>query len=257
MTLRQRFKDLKENIFFEFFVIFVIVVSGITIGLKTFDDIPLTIIDVINKLDYGITIFFLVEILIRIFSEEKKINFFKSGWNVFDFTIILLSAIPSSLFESILILRILRLIRVLRLITFVPQFKVIIQSLFVAIPRVFYVLLFMLINFYIFAVAGVTFFAELDSKSWGNIGLAMLTLFQVATLEGWPDLLSNAMDYNGYSWIFFVSFIIINALIFMNMIIGVIIDVVVRENDEGLPENIALLHSIKEDIETIKKKINL
>ena len=115
----------------------------------------------------------------------------------------------------------------------------------------------MLINFYIFAVAGVTFFSDLDYKSWGNIGLAMLTLFQVATLEGWPDLLSNAMDYNGYSWIFFVSFIIINALIFMNMIIGVIIDVVVRENDEGLPENIALLQSIKKDLDLIKNKIKL
>jgi len=256
MTLRESFKNIKENIFFEIFVIFIIVVSGITIGIKTYDEIPLSTIEIINKLDYGITIFFLIEIFIRIFSEQKRLNFFKSGWNVFDFSIIVLSAIPSSLFESILILRILRLIRVLRLITFVPQFKVIIQSLFVAIPRVFYVLLFMLINFYIFAVAGVTFFADMDSRSWGNIGLAMLTLFQVATLEGWPDLLSNAMDYNGYSWIFFVTFIIINALIFMNMIIGVIIDVVVRENDDGLPENIALLQEIKEDLDYIKKKNN-
>jgi len=256
MTIRESFNKLKTNIFFEIFVVFIIIVSGITIGVKTYDEIPLSIIEVLNKVDYGITIFFLIEIFIRILSEEKRINFFKSGWNVFDFSIIVLSAIPSSLFESILILRILRLIRVLRLITFVPQFKVIIQSLFVAIPRVFYVLLFMLINFYIFAVAGVTFFAEMDSRSWGNIGLAMLTLFQVATLEGWPDLLSNAMDYNGYSWIFFVTFIIINALIFMNMIIGVIIDVVVRENDDGLPENIALLQEIKEDLDYIKKKNN-
>ena len=38
------------------------------------------------------------------------------------------------------------------------------------------------------------------------------------------------------------------------MIIGVIIDVVVRENDEGLPENIALLQSIKKDLDLIKNK---
>ena len=255
MTLRERLKNLKENIFFELFVIFVIVFSGILIGVKTYNGVPPQVIETINSLDYAITLFFLFEILVRIFSEKKKLSFFKSGWNVFDFSIILLSAIPASLFESILVLRILRLIRVLRLITFVPQFKVIIQSLFVAIPRVFYVLLFMLINFYIFGDAGVTFFADLDPNSWGNIGLAMLTLFQVATLEGWPDLLSNAMDFNGYSWIFFVSFIIINALIFMNMIIGVIIDVVVRENDSELPENIALLTKIDQRLNKIESRL--
>ena len=147
MTLRERLKNLKENIFFELFVIFVIVFSGILIGVKTYNGVPPQLIETINSLDYAITLFFLFEILVRIFSEKKKLSFFKSGWNVFDFSIILLSAIPASLFESILVLRILRLIRVLRLITFVPQFKVIIQSLFIAIPRVFYVLLFMLINF--------------------------------------------------------------------------------------------------------------
>ena len=196
-------RKIKENIFFEIFVVSLIVTSGILIGVKTFDNIPQNIINGIAAIDYGITLFFLFEIFIRILAERRRIDFFKSGWNVFDFTIIVISAIPASLFESVLILRLLRLIRVLRLITFVPQFKVIINSIFLSIPRVFYVLLFMFINFYIFAVAGVTFFAEVNEYNWGNIGLAMLTLFQIATLEAWPDLLNEAMAYNSFSWVFF------------------------------------------------------
>ena len=114
----------------------------------------------------------------------------------------------------------------------------------------------MFINFYIFAVAGVTFFAEVNEYNWGNVGLAMLTLFQIATLEAWPDLLNEAMAYNSFSWVFFVTFIIINGLILMNMIIGVIIDVVVRENDTELPENISLLKNIEARLGKIEEKLN-
>ena len=53
------------------------------------------------------------------------------------------------------------------------------------------------------------------------------------------------MDIREY---FLFPLSVINALIFMNMIIGVIIDVVVRENDSELPENIALLTKIDQII---------
>ena len=255
MKVQERLTSIRDNIFFEIFVVFVIIVSGVIIGIKTYDSVSSSVISTLEALDYSITIFFLAEIVLRILAEKKKIDFFKSGWNVFDFVIISLSVIPASMLESVIALRLLRLIRVLRLITFIPQFKVIIQSLFTSIPRVFYVLLFMLINFYIFAVAGTTFFSEIDQLRWGNVGLSMLTLFQTATLEGWPDLMYEAFSYNSYSWIFFVVFIILNSLILMNMIIGVIIDVVVRENDEELPENIALLEKINKRLDLIERKI--
>ena len=80
----------------------------------------------------------------------------------------------------------------------------------------------------------------------------MLTLFQTATLEGWPDLMYQSLEVQRYSWIFFVVFIILNALVFMNMIIGVIIDVIIESNDDKTPENIKLLHEINERIERIE-----
>lgn len=251
--IRERFIKIRNNDFFEIFVAVVIVLSALNIGLNTYQDIPNHVLGSLEYLDYAITVFFLIEIIIRITSEGSFFKFFKSGWNTFDFIIVAASLLPAGIFESALILRLIRLFRVLRLISIFPQFRILIESLIKSIPRVGYVILFMFINFYMFAALGSIFFSELDPLHWGNIGLSLLTLFQTATLEGWPDLMYDAFAYNAYSWIFFVSFIILNSLIFMNMIVGVIIDVIVKENDTDTPENIKLLHEINFKIDQLEK----
>ena len=242
--IQSLFIKVRNNNFFEGFVLAIILISALNVGISTYDNIPKYYTDIFEYLDYSITVFFLIEIIIRIVSEKSLRKFFKSGWNVFDFVIVAASLIPTSYFESVLVLRLIRLFRILRLISIFPQFRILIESLVKAIPRVGYVILFMFINFYIFAALGSIFFEKIDPLHWGNIGLSLLTLFQTATLEGWPDLMYEAFAYNAYSWIFFVTFIILNSLIFMNMIVGVIIDVIVRENNDSTPENIALLKKI-------------
>ena len=111
-------------------------------------------------LDYIITFFFLSEILIRMYSYEKVSQFFTKKWNIFDFIIVLLSLIPLELFEAVIIARLLRVFRLLRIISFIPQFRVLIESLAQAVPRVGYVLLFIFIETYIFAAIGSILFGE-------------------------------------------------------------------------------------------------
>jgi len=129
-----------------------------------------------------------------------------------------------------------------------------IEALIKSIPRVGYVLLFMFVIFYIYAAVGSLLFSDIDPLRWGNIALAMLTLFQTATLEGWPDLLYAAFEVYPWSWLYFVSFIIINSLIFMNMIIGVIIDVISRTNDENDTDEIKLLNEINNKLDQLNKE---
>ena len=43
--------------------------------------------------------------------------------------------------------------------------------------------------FYIFAIVGIIFFRDNDPWHFGNLQMAMLTLFRVATLEDWSDVL--------------------------------------------------------------------
>ena len=138
------FFRLQQNSIFQFLVIFIIILNAITLGINTYE-INSFVKKIIELLDYTITIFFVIEILIRFIGEPKKINFFKNGWNVFDSLIVLISLIPIPNNSSYLLLRLLRIFRVLRIISVVPELKKIIEALIDSIKRVFYVSLLLFI----------------------------------------------------------------------------------------------------------------
>ena len=253
---KRLFLDIRNNNFFELFIISVILISAIAVGFRTYEEsLNPEIFLYLSYLDYFITIVFLIEIFIRMVAEKKLIDFFRTPWNIFDFSIVAISLIPIESLDSILLARLVRVFRLLRLVSFIPQFRILIESFVTAIPRVGYILLFMFVEFYIFAAIGSILFSEISPLHWGNVGLAMLTLFQTATLEGWPDLMYQSLEVQRFSWIFFVVFIILNSLVFMNMIIGVIIDVIVKANENESPENIRLLKEINNRISTIENKL--
>lgn len=255
---KKTFLKIRENNFFEAFVISVILISAIAVGFRTYEEsFSPQIYLYLSYLDYFITSVFLIEIIIRLAAENKTLNFFKSSWNVFDFVIVAISLIPIESLDSILLARLVRVFRLLRLVSFIPQFRILIESFITAIPRVGYILLFMFVEFYIFAAIGSILFSEISPLHWGNVGLAMLTLFQTATLEGWPDLMYQSLEVQRFSWIFFVVFIILNSLVFMNMIIGVIIDVIVKANENESPENIRLLNNISERLSNIEEQLSI
>jgi len=252
MNIFQTFKNIRDNKIFEALVISVILISAISVGFRTFDEsINPGYFLWLGYIDYLITVVFLIEIIVRIIAEKNILKFFKQGWNIFDFCIVTISLIPIDNSETVFLARLVRIFRLMRLISFVPQFRILIEALIKAIPRVGYVLLLMFIVFYIYAAMGSLMFNEIDPLHWGNIALAMLTLFQTATLEGWPDLLYSTLEVYPWSWLFFVSFIIINSFIFLNMIIGVIIDIVIRSNNDNSPEEIKLLEEINSKLDEL------
>ena len=116
---------IKESSIFQFFVIFIIIINAITIGISTYN-LDIFFSNVIKVLDYSITIFFVIEIIIRFIGEQNKKNFFKDGWNIFDSAIVLISLIPIPNNSSFLLLRLLRVFRVLRIISVIPELKKII-----------------------------------------------------------------------------------------------------------------------------------
>ena len=61
-------------------------------------------------------------------AERSLIDFFKSGWNIFDFVIVTVSLIPIESLNSILLARLVRVFRLLRLVSFIPQFRILIES---------------------------------------------------------------------------------------------------------------------------------
>jgi len=220
--------NLKESRIFQFIVVLIIIINAITIGVNTYN-LSQFIRQTINYIDYSITIFFVIEILIRFIAEPKKLNFFKNGWNVFDTLIVLLSLVPIPNNSSFLLLRLLRVFRVLRLISVVPELKKIIEALLSSVTRVFYVGLLLFIILYIYATIGSILFSADIPDRWGDVGVSMITLFQVLTMSSWEQVMLPLQDLYWWAWIYFFSFIIICGITMLNLLIAILVDVVINQ----------------------------
>ena len=217
--------NLKETKIFQFVVISIIILNAITIGVNTYNLSEFTR-QTINYLDYSITVFFVIEIIIRFVGEPKKLDFFKSGWNIFDTLIVLISLIPIPNNSSFLLLRLLRVFRVLRLISVVPELKKIIEALLASVKRVFYVGVLLFIILYIYATIGSILFSIDIPERWSDVGIAMITLFQVLTLSSWENVMLPMQAIYWWAWIYFFSFISICSITILNLVIAILVDVV-------------------------------
>ena len=248
--LKKIFIDIRGNKLFELFVITVIVISALRVGISTY---PLgsNVTAALEILDYAVTIFFLIELVIRMAAEHNLRRFFSKGWNIFDFVIVAASLIPVDESQMALLGRLLRIFRVMRLVSMIPERQVLLNALLQAIPRMGYVTLLMFIIFYIYGAAGSIFYADINPTLWGNISISMLTLFRVATFEDWTDVMYETMEVYPLSWIFYLSFIFLVAFVFLNMMIGIVIQTLQSEHeklegnaDQRAPEMIASENAI-------------
>lgn len=227
--MQDRLERLRANKLFEAFVIAVIIASALLIGAKTYEESS-RFDQLIYWLDLAVTLFFLFEILVRMAAEKRLLDFFRNGWNIFDFVIVVASLVPINDSEMILVARLLRVFRVLRLVSMIPELRMLLSALVKSIPRMGYVALLMFIIFYIYAAIGSFMFNDVDPVLWGNISIALLTLFRVATFEDWTDVMYDTMDSYPYSWVFYLTFIFLTAFVFLNMMIGIVLDVMQKES---------------------------
>lgn len=229
--LQNAFFRLRSNKVFELFVIAIIIFSALVIGIKTYE-LPDQLIQLIAVLDWAITLFFLLEITIRFIGEPIKRRFFTKAWNIFDTLIVVMSLIPIEDSEMALIGRLIRIFRVLRMVSIIPELRVLLNSLLKALPQLGYVMLMMFIIFYIYAAVGATFFAQINPVLWGDIAVSLLTLFRVMTFEDWTDVMYETMAVYPLSWAYYLSFIFFTAFAFLNMVIGIVVNVMEEEHQQ-------------------------
>lgn len=253
--LQARFNRLRSNKAFELFVIGIIIFSALVIGAKTYD-IPPTLERVVVVLDWFITLFFLVEISIRFAGEPRKRDFFKSGWNIFDTLIVVVSLIPIDNSDMALVGRLVRVFRVLRMVSIIPELRILLTSLLKAMPQLGYVALLMFIIFYIYGAVGSLFFASVNEALWGDIAISMLTLFRVMTFEDWTDVMYETMAVYPLSWIFYVTFIFLTAFAFLNMIIGIVVNVMEKEHRQKEPEDEQAIVRLERQIQQLQASID-
>ena len=174
-----------------------------------------------NQLFLGI---FVVEAVVKLIAQwPRPQRYFKDGWNVFDFAIIVVSLLPST-GELATLARLARLLRVLRLVSALPELRLIVTTLVRSIPSMFNVVCLMSVIFYIYAVAGYHLFHDIDPTHWRTLGIAALTLFRVVTLEDWTDVMYAAMAHHWWAWAYFVSFVVVGTFVVVNLFIAVVLN---------------------------------
>ena len=197
----------------------------------------------LNLVDFLILLVFTFELILKFVALGLPSNwwkFFRNGWNIFDFFVVAACYLPASWTGgAVAVLRLLRLLRVLKLFKAVPQLQIIMSGLAQGMGSIVWIALLLGLMFYLFGIVAIMFFRPNDPVHFGSLDVTFLTLFRASTFEDWTDIMFVAMygcqkwSYgefdqrceNNTAWglwaaLFFLVFIILSALIMLNLVIG-------------------------------------
>lgn len=229
------FARVADNARFQDAIVGIILLNALVLAVETFAGAVERYGDLLRTANLAFTAVFVVEIAIRILAYgSRPQDFFRHGWNVFDFLIIAALFVPG-VRENAALLRILRLLRVARLLRYLPDVRVLLRGIARAIrPAVGLAVLTVLLLF-LYGMGGWVLFAGVDPDRWGNIAVAMLSLFQILTLEGWNELFSNAFGARPVvAVVFFLSFIVVGTFLVLNLLLGIVLASLEEVRDEEL-----------------------
>lgn len=258
---RERLGVFLESSKFQNFIVSLIVVNSITIGMETSKAWMNSFGTFFDQLDNIILGIFVIEVVLKIYAFGFR--FFKSSWNIFDFLIIAVAAIPAA--GSFSVFRTIRILRTLRLIKNVPKLRVIIEALIKSIPSIGWIMVLLVTVFYIFAVLATNLYGP-DFPQWfGSIGESMFTLFQIMTLESWSSGIARPMmEVTPYAYVFFIPFILIATYTTLNIFIAIVVNTMnelhmqdVKDEEAKMVEMIMVEHKkSQEQIENLSRKID-
>ncbi|KAJ3085986.1 Cation channel sperm-associated protein 2 [Quaeritorhiza haematococci] len=188
---------------------------------------------------------FCIEIILKWIDDFN--GYWKDGWNIMDFVITLLSALPEitdaigNLGTSMNLgvvgseLRTFRVLRTLKMIVRFGSLKIIILTILQSLQSVAFVMLMILLVAYVYGIMAVNFYegytksTRTDLKyqyAFANLGNSMMTLFQLLTLDQWDGMnrdISKVAD-PVVSNVFIISWVWLGAFIFRNVFVGVMVN---------------------------------
>ena len=223
-TLRDFIHRLTNSYGFEYFIVGLILANAILLGVET---LPAVMehyhhwVALGHQVTLGV---FIVEAALKMFAQwPRPDRYFRDGWNIFDFSIIVLALVPATGSFAI-IARMARLMRLLRLVSAVQELRLIVATLVRSIPSMLHIVVLMSLMVYVYAIIGFQLFHEHDPEHWRNLGVSLLSLFRILTLEDWTDIMYKAMEYHPLTWMYFVSFVVFGTFVVINLFIAVVIN---------------------------------
>ena len=242
---------------FQHFILAVIVAGAVIIGVETSASLTARYSGVIVALEILIQAIFVAEIAIRILAcWPRPAAFFANGWNVFDFSVVAASLLPQA-GAFAMVARLARLMRVTRLVSAFPELRLIIGTMVRSIPSMGHVIVLLSLLLYVYAVLGFHFFREVDAAHWGTLGAALLTLFQMLTLEGWVEIQAAVLEPYPWAWLYFSSFVLVAVFVVVNLFIAVVINNLesVKHEQQIDSDRGSVHHDLLEAIEAVRQRL--
>jgi voltage-gated sodium channel len=209
---------------FQHAVLGLIVLNAVVMGLETSAALSSAYAPAFWWFHVLVQAAFVIEIGIRLMAHGARPGgFFRDGWNTFDVAVVAAALVPA-VGPLATIARLARILRIARLLSTVPELRLIVGTMLRSIPAMGHVLMLLGLLLYGYGIIGVSLFGPHDPARWGSLGRALMTLFEVMTLEGWVEMLEASLRATPWAWIFYVSFIVVTVFIVVNLFIAVVIN---------------------------------
>lgn len=244
-------------------------------------------VDEFGVFEWFFNIAFIIELVLNMYSSWVA-EFWRGpnwSWNVFDFSVVCIGwlfQLQVPLPGPLKLLRMMRAFRVFRLFKRIASLRKILSSLANAVPGVMNAFLIQLIVMCIYAIIAVDVFGdygegfvmtnELDVvielktgrdqeygfEYFGDFGKSLFTMFQVLTGESWSEVVCRPLFHSNNpttsvgAAFFFVSFMILNGIVLINVVIAVLLEKMVDDPDSGGGDDGEERNPLEETVENVK-----
>ncbi|MEZ6012226.1 MAG: ion transporter [Hyphomonas sp.] len=243
-----------ERPWFRSFITGLIIFNAAVLGLLTYrHSLPHGFVSALEMVDQAVTYIFALEILLKL--TVYRVQFFRVGWNWFDFIVVGISLVPGA--GAFSVLRALRVLRVLRLLHVVPVMKRITEALLKALPGMGAIVAVLALVTYVAAVMATNMYGNTKTEEvrqlFGDLPSSALSLFQVMTMDGWRfEVVQKVVD-DGHpmAWLFFLVFIFVASFAVLNLFIALVVDSLAAEQKAALAEG---LEELEDEIEVEREE---
>jgi voltage-gated sodium channel len=229
-----------------------ILLNAVIVGLETYPQITARYGAILEAADRIVLYLFTVELALRFFAIRPHLEFFRSGWNIFDLIIVAAGYLPSS--EFFTVARLFRIVRVMRAISVIPNLQRVVAALLLSLPSLGHIAALLGLLIYVYAAIGTSLFGAIAPQFFGTLHQSVLTLFAVITLEGWVGVMDEILPHMPAAWIYFVTFILLGTFVALNFFVGVIVNnlqsVTIEEERDDLAEIRASLARLEARLQT-------
>ncbi len=204
----------------------------------------------LELIDQTFILFFVLEAIVKLYYLKPK-GYFSTGWNRFDFTIVLLS-LPTLLINLIdipdtsllLVLRMFRLVRLVRFFRFIPNMTQVMEGLGRALKASVFVLAMLVVFDFLLALIACHFFSDIAEEYFGNPLISAYSIFQLFTIEGWNEISAETIATiehpvaAGFTRLFFVFIVLCGGIFGLSLANAVFVDEMTIDNNRALERKI-------------------